>query len=67
MERGWGEMAHGRRKARGIRAGGEQGANLVEYALLIGLILLVSLLAVQYFGSGVSNNLSQSASSVAGA
>jgi len=46
------------------RLTGDQGASLVEYALLISLILLVCLSAVTYFGNSTSKSLSKSASSL---
>lgn len=36
----------------------EQGANLVEYALLVGFIALVCILAVQFLGTEVSSKFS---------
>lgn len=42
----------------------ERGASLVEYALLLVLIAMVCLAAVQFFGVGVNENLSRSASSI---
>jgi Flp pilus assembly pilin Flp len=42
------------------------GASLIEYALLVGLIAMVCLLAVTFFGGNVSHSMSTSASSVAG-
>ena len=45
----------------------ERGASLVEYALLLVLIAMVCLAAVQFFGVGVSENLSRTGSSIADA
>ena len=42
----------------------ERGASLVEYALLLVLIAMVCLAAVQFFGVGVSENLSRSGSAI---
>ena len=36
----------------------ERGASMVEYALLLGLIFLVAVVAVKAFGSGVSTQYS---------
>lgn len=41
----------------------ERGANLVEYAFLVGLIAVVCLLAVTFFGSQTSAKFSSNASS----
>lgn len=40
----------------------ERGASLVEYALLLALIAVVSLSALQYFGSSNSSGLNRSSS-----
>ena len=45
----------------------ERGASLVEYALLLVLIAMVCLAAVQFFGSGVSDNFSRSGSAITNA
>ena len=45
----------------------ERGASVVEYALLVVLIAMVCLAAVQFFGIGVSNNLSRSGSVITNA
>ena len=37
---------------------GERGASMVEYALLLGLIFMVAIVAVKAFGSGVSTQYS---------
>ncbi|GAC1586665.1 MAG: hypothetical protein NVS3B21_00940 [Acidimicrobiales bacterium] len=42
----------------------ERGASLVEYALLIGLIALVCVVALVFFGSSLSNNFNSTGSSV---
>lgn len=44
----------------------EHGASLIEYALLIALIALVSLLALRYFGDSRNNSLSRSGSAIDG-
>ena len=46
------------------QAKGERGASLVEYALLVGLIALVCIVALVFFGSSVSNNFNRTGSSV---
>ena len=40
----------------------ERGANLVEYAFLVGLIAVVCLLAVSFFGGATSTKFSANAS-----
>ena len=45
----------------------EDGASLVEYALLIGLIALVALIAVTSFGDALGDKFDDVASSVADA
>ena len=45
----------------------ERGASVVEYALLLVLIAMVCLAAVQFFGIGVSENLSRTSSSISNA
>lgn len=42
----------------------DDGASLVEYALLIALIALVALLSLRFFGSSRDNSLSRSASTL---
>jgi pilus assembly protein Flp/PilA len=37
------------------RARSERGASMVEYALLVGLIALVAVVAVTFLGNGISN------------
>ena len=45
----------------------EQGASMVEYALLVSLIALIAVAAVQVFGSELSSEFSEIASSVSAA
>ena len=45
----------------------ERGASLVEYALLVGLIAIVCLAAVAFFGSSTSGRYSNVASQVGNA
>jgi pilus assembly protein Flp/PilA len=47
------------------RARTERGASMVEYALLVGLIALVAVVAVTFLGSSISN-LFKSANSCVG-
>lgn len=49
------------------RFGGDQGASLVEYALLVSLIAVVCISALTYFQQETSQSLSRSASSIGGA
>jgi Flp pilus assembly pilin Flp len=42
----------------------DDGANLVEYGLLVGLIAILALVAVQLFGQGVSSHYSTVTSQV---
>jgi Flp pilus assembly pilin Flp len=42
----------------------EDGASLVEYALLIALIALVAFLSLRFFGSSRDNSLSRSGSAI---
>ena len=44
----------------------DDGASLVEYALLIALIAVVALLSLRFFGDSRDNSLSRSASSIDG-
>jgi Flp pilus assembly pilin Flp len=44
----------------------EDGASLVEYALLIALIALVAFVGLRFFGSARDNSFSRSASSLEG-
>jgi Flp pilus assembly pilin Flp len=46
------------------RFGGERGAGLVEYGLLLMLIAVVALVAVKAFGQGVSTQFSTITSTV---
>ena len=45
----------------------ERGASLVEYAFLVGLIAMVCLVAVVFFGQATSSRYSSVASQVGGA
>ena len=45
----------------------ERGASLVEYALLVGLIAIVCLVSIAFFGSSTSARFSKVGSSVGGA
>lgn len=45
---------------------GDRGAGLVEYALLVGLIAVVCVLAVTYFGAETSDSFSRTASEMKG-
>ena len=45
---------------------GDEGASLVEYALLLALIAVVCISALTYFQQETSRSLSKSASSLAG-
>jgi pilus assembly protein Flp/PilA len=52
-----------------IRIGGaacEEGASLVEYALLVALIAVVCILAISFLGSSASSKFSSVGSSVNG-
>ena len=42
----------------------ERGANLVEYALLLGLIVLVCIGAMSFFGVSVGDNVTRSGSAI---
>ena len=44
----------------------EQGASLVEYALLVGLIAVVCIVAVTFLGKSASSKFSSVGSAVAG-
>ena len=46
------------------RLGGERGAGLVEYGLLLMLVAVVALVAVKAFGQGVSTQFSNITSAV---
>jgi len=45
----------------------EEGASLVEYALLVALIAVVAIVAITIVGNQVSSNFSEIASGLAGA
>jgi Flp pilus assembly pilin Flp len=45
-----------------IQPRSEDGASLVEYALLLAFIAVVCIAAVAYFGGSVTNSLSRSGS-----
>ena len=47
-----------------INAQTERGASLVEYALLLGLIALVCIVALVFFGSSMSDRFNRTGSSV---
>ncbi|MGH9153046.1 MAG: Flp family type IVb pilin [Acidimicrobiales bacterium] len=49
-------------RVRGAGPGGERGASYVEYAFLVGLIAVVCVAAVTFFGSATSASLDSSAS-----
>lgn len=46
--------------------GDEQGATLVEYALLIALLVLASLVALRFFGTSLLDSLTRSGSRIVG-
>jgi Flp pilus assembly pilin Flp len=46
------------------RIGGDDGASLVEYALLVALIAVVCISALTYFQRETSQSLSESASAI---
>lgn len=46
------------------RVGGERGANLVEYAMLLALIVIVCLIAVTFVGESTSERFSSTASQI---
>jgi Flp pilus assembly pilin Flp len=46
------------------RFGGDEGASLVEYALLVALIAVVCISAITYFQAETSKSLSESASAI---
>ncbi len=50
----------------GQRIKGDEGASLVEYALLVALISVVCITALVYFQRETSASLSRSASSIEG-
>lgn len=47
-----------------LTQGGERGASMVEYGLLLALIAIIALVAVQAFGTGVSTQYSSINSAV---
>lgn len=49
-----------------IRVVDERGASMVEYALLIALIAITALIAVAFFGSGVSESFNGSTTDMFG-
>lgn len=49
------------------RLSGDEGSNLVEYAMLMALIVVVCLSAIQVFANNANRRLSCSASAVAAA
>ena len=49
------------------RLSSERGASLVEYAVLVGLIAMVCLVAIAFFGQSTSSRYSNVASQVGGA
>jgi pilus assembly protein Flp/PilA len=49
------------------RIGSERGASLVEYALLVGLIAIVCLVAIAFFGQSTSGRFSNVGSQVGAA
>ena len=49
------------------RLSSERGASLVEYAFLVGLIAMVCLVAIAFFGQSTSSRYSNVASQVGGA
>ena len=46
------------------KRGDEQGASLVEYALLLALIAVVAIVALAFLGGSVSNTLNSVGSSI---
>jgi Flp pilus assembly pilin Flp len=46
------------------RFGGDEGASLVEYALLVALIAVVCISAITYFQTETTKSLSESASAI---
>lgn len=49
------------------RCTGDEGAGLVEYALLLALIVVVCIGAVTFLGTNLNDNMSKSASKVTAA
>ena len=56
-----------RRLSAWLASRGDEGASLVEYALLIGLIVMVCLAAMTAMGEATSASADNSASSIAAA
>ena len=50
-----------------LKVDDERGASLVEYAFLVGLIAMVCLVAIAFFGQSTSSRYSNVASQVGGA
>ena len=48
-----------RARARAARRENEDGASLIEYALLVALIAIVCIVAIQFLGSATSSQYSQ--------
>jgi len=48
----------------GKRFSGDTGANLVEYAMLVALIFVVTLGAVQFFGRNATSKMSCASSAI---
>jgi pilus assembly protein Flp/PilA len=46
------------------RARSEQGASMVEYALLVGLIAIVAVVAVTFLGHAISNLFNSAATNI---
>ena len=46
------------------RLSSDEGASLVEYALLVALIAVVAIVAINLVGSGVSSNFNEIASEI---
>ncbi len=46
------------------RLASDEGASLVEYALLVALIAVVAIVAINLVGSGVSSNFSEIADEI---
>ena len=49
-----------------VAANNERGASLVEYALLVGLIALVCIVSISFFGTSMSSKYNVVGSSVIG-
>ena len=52
---------------RGQRCRGEDGSNLVEYALLVSLIMLACVAAASYFADATNTKMSTSSSAITNA